>query len=356
MEKHIISSITVSEEISLREAMQRLSETALRILFVAEKDGKLIGTITDGDLRTAIIDGMGLDISVSKVMNRNFKWVSSDSANYLEEARHLMLAHKIEQIPILKEGLLKDIVLLTDIFGGEEEETPKVLLPNRIVIMAGGKGTRLDPFTKILPKPLIPLGDKPIIEIIMGKFYRYGFHKFLFTLNYKKEYIKMFLKESDFTNYEIGWVEEATFMGTAGSLSMLKGNLDDTFFVSNCDIILDADYADILRWHKSHNALITVVGCHKAVSIPYGILNIENGYLKDMTEKPGFDFIINTGVYVIEPSVIELIGGGHMDMNTLIELAVKQGNVSVYPVHEGWFDTGQWEEYRRSLDKLEGRI
>jgi len=162
----------------------------------------------------------------------------------------------------------------------------------------------------------------------------------------------MFIKENNFP-FKIDWVEENDYMGTAGSLSLLINKVKDTFFISNCDIILDADYVDILKWHKENNNLMTLIGCHKEVKIPYGILEIDNGILKNFVEKPNYDILINTGVYVLEPEVISLIPKDkYIDMNTLIELASREGKVSVYPISDGWFDVGQWDEYKKSVKEL----
>ena len=162
----------------------------------------------------------------------------------------------------------------------------------------------------------------------------------------------MFLRENNFP-YKIDWVEEDDFMGTAGSLSLLKGKINEPFFVLNCDIILNADYTDIIKWHKENNNLITLIGCHKEVKVPYGILELDDGILKSFVEKPNYDVIINTGVYILEPEIIGMIPENKsINMNTLIEDISKKGKVSVYPIHDGWMDIGQWEEYKNNLKEI----
>jgi len=335
--------------------MQKLNDTAEQILFVTDEDNKLLGTVTDGDIRRGLINGFKFSDKVEKVMSIQFTSFFCDEADKKEEAERIMLRDKIEQIPILdNKKSVVDVILWTDIFGEEKDLENKQFFTNPVVIMAGGKGTRLDPFTKILPKPLIPIGDKPIIEIIMEKFFRQGFQNFIFTLNYKREYIKMFLKETSFP-YNIDWVEEDDFMGTAGSLSLLKDKINEPFIVLNCDMILNADYADIIKWHKENNNIVTLIGCHKEVKVPYGILELNDGILKSFVEKPNYDVIINTGVYILEPEIIDMIPyNKSIDMNTLIDEVSKKGKVSVYPVHEGWIDIGQWEEYKNGLKEIEG--
>lgn len=352
MDKAKLESLLITPDATIKQAMQRLHDTAERILFVVDEQKKLIGTITDGDIRSGIIiKGFSLNTAIQKVMNEDFKWVEAESPNIADKVKRLMLAHKIEQIPILKDGMIVDVILWIDLF--EEKVQKATLLSNPVVIMAGGKGTRLDPFTRILPKPLIPIGDKPVIEVIMEKFYHYGFHKFVYTLNYKKEYIKAFLKENKYP-YDIEWVEEDNFLGTAGSLFLLRDKIKETFFITNCDsLLIDVNFEDILKWHRMNNASITIIGCHNEFKIPFGVLEISNGRLEKISEKPVHDVIINTGVYVMEPHVISYLQEGKKkDMNELIDCVLKKEKVTVYPIYGNWLDIGQWEEYAKSIKEL----
>ncbi len=354
MDKAKLRDLLIYSDTTLKESMQRLNQTSEKILFVADDNDRLLGTVTDGDIRRGLINGLNFNDNIENVMFGNFAFISYDEANKKKKAKTLMLEKVIEQIPILDKNMrVIDVILWTDIFGEEKALESKLFFTNPVVIMAGGKGTRLDPFTKILPKPLIPIGEKPIIEIIMEKFYKQGFQNFIFTLNYKKEYIKMFLRENNFP-YKTDWVEEDDFMGTAGSLSLLRDKINEPFFVLNCDIILSADYIDIIKWHKENNNLMTLIGCHKEVKVPYGILELDDGILKSFVEKPNYDVIINTGVYILEPEIIDMIPDNKfINMNTLIEVVSKKGKVSVYPIHDGWMDVGQWEEYKNCLREIE---
>lgn len=353
MDETKLRTLLIPTDTTLKQSMQRLNETAEKILFVVDENDKLLGTVTDGDIRRGLTNGLNFSDNIGKVMFEDFVSIPNDEPDGKKSAKRLMIEKVIEQIPILdKNKSVVDVMLWTDIFGEEKALENKQFFTNAVVIMAGGKGTRLDPFTKILPKPLIPIGEKPIIEIIMEKFYNQGFQNFIFTLNYKKEYIKMFLRENSFP-YKIDWVEEEDFMGTAGSLSLLKDNINEPFFVLNCDIILNADYTDIIKWHKENNNIVTLIGCHKEVKVPYGILELEDGILKSFVEKPNYDVIINTGVYILEPEIFDMIPcNKSIDMNTLIDEVSKKGKVSVYPVHDGWIDIGQWEEYKNGLKEI----
>lgn len=353
MDKEKLKTLLISKNTMIKQAMQRLNETGERILFVVDGHNRLLGTVADGDIRRGLINGSKFIDVVKNIMRRQYISFYYKDPDKKAKARAIMIGEKIEQIPLLnKKGVIIDIILWTDIFAPKRTEKRKKFFTNPVVIMAGGRGTRLAPFTRILPKPLIPIEEKPVIEIIMEKFHNKGFNNFIYTLNYRKEYIKAFIRENSFP-YNIEWVEEDEFMGTAGSLSLLKNKINETFFVSNCDIILNADFADILNWHREEKNLITLLGCHREVKIPYGVLELEDGKLKNFKEKPNYDVIINTGVYVLEPEVISLIPKNKsIDMNTLIEFASSKGRVSVYPISEGWFDIGQWDDYAKNLKEL----
>ena len=353
MDKTKLKSLLSTVDATIKQAMKQLSDGGGKILFVVDKNEKLIGTVTDGDIRRGIIKGYGFSERIESLMKREFLSIKVDMQDKEEYVKSLILKTKIEQIPVLDgNGIIVDVILWTDILAGKKQLRANKLHSNRIVIMAGGKGTRLDPFTKIFPKALIPIGNKPVIEIIMERFFQYGFHKFIYTLNYKKEYLKLFLKENNFP-YCIDWVEEEDYLGTAGSLALLRDKITETFFVVNCDSLLDIDFQEILNWHKEHKAAMTIVGCHNEVKIPFGVLQLSDGRLEKILEKPAHDVIINTGVYVMESHIISYISeGSQIDMNKLIDIVAKKEKISVFPIYGGWFDIGQWDEYKKSIGKL----
>jgi NDP-sugar pyrophosphorylase family protein len=291
-------------------------------------------------------------------MKTTFISVPASCSDIRKKAKALMQQHVIERIPVInKDGAVVDVILWLDYLKTESEGyDSKTPLQTPVVIMAGGKGTRLDPFTKILPKPLIPLGEKPIIEHIMDRFYRYGFYKFIVIINYKKEIIKMYFGENSLP-YTVEFVEEPEYYGTAGGAYLLKKKLDETFIVTNCDTILDGNYLDFLNWHKEKQNILTIIGAHKEVTVPYGVLYMEDGCFRDINEKPKFDLFINTGTYIFEPEVLECIQEGeHLDMDRLLDRVkgMYQDGVGVYPHWDGWFDIGQWDEYKKSLEWIEG--
>jgi NDP-sugar pyrophosphorylase family protein len=220
------------------------------------------------------------------------------------------------------------------------------------VIMAGGKGTRLDPFTRILPKPLIPIGDKSIIEIIIDKFLKYQINHFIVSVNEKSKIIKSYFEELN-PPYSISYIHEPKPLGTAGSLKYLDKKDCHSIIVTNCDIIIDADYADLVDSHLKDNNDITLVASMKQYKIPYGVCEIENGgALKTIIEKPEYNFLVNTGMYIIKTESLKLVPfEEYFHMTHLIEkVKAAGGKIGVYPISESsWIDTGEWEEYKNAL-------
>lgn len=357
MDRDKLQSIYIPLTAMIKEAVKQLNDTARKTLLVTDSHERLIGTITDGDIRRGILTGCGFNEPVEKIMCRDYIALDYTDPDIKLRARDIMIQHNIPAVPLLDhQDRVKGVVFLADVIGGQEIKKARRVYDHRVVVMAGGKGTRLDVFTKVFPKSLIPIGDKPAIEFIMERFYACGFHKFTYTLNYKKEYVKLFLKEKQFpSDYEIDWVEEDKFLGTAGSLSLLQQSMTDTFFVVNCDTVLNIDFSEVLAWHKERSAALTVIGCHNEVDIPFGVLAHTNGTLEKIHEKPSHDVIVNTGVYIMEPRVLTYLQPGQpIDMNELINKIATKETVSIYPVYSrDWFDIGQWDTYKRSTKFLE---
>jgi NDP-sugar pyrophosphorylase family protein len=221
--------------------------------------------------------------------------------------------------------------------------------------MAGGKGTRLDPFTRVLPKPLIPIGDKAVIEIIIDSFLGYGVTAFHISINHKAKLIKSFFEELHPT-YSVKFIEEDQPLGTIGGLRALIGLVDGPLIVTNCDIIVRADYADLVHTHEKDGNDITVVASLKDYNIPYGVCELEaGGRLKRIIEKPHYDLLVNTGMYVLRSDILSLIPENRMCHATeLIDIVVRNGGkIGVFPISEkAWLDTGEWAEYRRAVQAL----
>ncbi|MCX5782693.1 MAG: nucleotidyltransferase family protein [Elusimicrobia bacterium] len=285
-------------------------------------------------------------------MNKNPITLKEDYK--VEEAKELMLKKQIECIPVLGSGnRIVSAIWWHDIFDKKTKSKKKINLP--VVLMAGGEGTRLSPFTKVLPKPLMLIGEKPISEIIMERFSEYDCRLFYMSVNYKSNIIKAYF--DDFKHpYKINYINEKKPLGTAGCLSLLKNKIKTTFFVSNCDIVIEADFSDIISFHKQNRNQITLVGSMKHYTIPYGICKTgKDGKLNVIEEKPEYDYLVNTGMYVLEPSVFKFVPNGKaFHMTDLINSCMTTGkNVGVYPISEkSWIDIGQLEELKNTLKRF----
>ena len=225
--------------------------------------------------------------------------------------------------------------------------------PNKVVIMAGGKGTRLDLFTKILPKPLIPVGEKPIIGHIMDNFSKYGFSSFLISLNYKAEMIKIYFSDNHH-EYHIDYIQEEDYLGTAGALKLAREKLCDTFIVTNCDVIIDTNIERLFNYHKENENHATILSTVRNIKIPYGVLMSDKANLQAIIEKPEYNFVINSGIYVLDPEIINLISEKQpIDMPDLLIYAKDKGyKVQIFPMTCSWFDVGEWGEYKRAVEHM----
>jgi len=354
----MIKKLLVHNDITIVEAMKRLDETAEKVLFVVDKDAKLLGTLTDGDIRRYLLSGRNLQDSIADVYNKSPKFLSENDKS-AEEIRDIFLKYKLLLIPVVdQEKRIIDILYWDKIFSeaGKKRPRKRRALKVPVVIMAGGKGTRLDPFTKILPKPLIPIGDKPIIEVIMDKFSEYGVKEFYVTLSHKSKVIKAYFEEFKI-KYKITYIDEDKPLGTAGGLKYLPSSVSGPIFVSNSDILIEEDYGKILKFHKKNKNEITIVASVKNYNIPYGVCEIENGgILKAIKEKPNFSFLVNTGMYIVNSSALSLIPDGEFyHITQLIEDVKNRGErIGVFPVSESaWMDVGEWEKYRETLKRFD---
>lgn len=352
MKAEQMESFLIFPDNTVVEAMQKIDSNARGILFVIEKDRRLSGVLTDGDIRRWLIKTGDLSGAVGLVMNRHPKVAKSHD---LIEARQYMERHSIRALPVIGAGGgIEDILFLET----KEQALPKPdnsLKGVPVVIMAGGKGTRLYPYTKILPKPLIPIGDIPIMERIVHKFLEYGVCQFYATVNYRKNMIKSYFSESR-EDYAIQYVEEDMPLGTAGSLRLIEEDFDMPFIITNCDILIHADYGDIYRYHKESGNEMTIVTALKNIEVPYGVIHSkENGAVETIEEKPRLSYFVNTGMYILNPEVRkEIPKDAFFHMTDLADALLSQNRkVGMYPISEDSFlDMGEFEEMRRMEEKL----
>ncbi|CEO87784.1 sugar phosphate nucleotidyltransferase [Syntrophaceticus schinkii] len=250
-----IKKVLVGPNISIKEALKKMDQSTLQVLIIVDDIEKVLGIVTDGDVRRAVINNIDFTNPIRLIMNPHPITIQFPIEK--QKALQEMRKHGISHLPVVNENKqIKDLLLLNDFIKDGEPIYLQKTTP--VVIMAGGKGTRLDPFTKILPKPLIPLDNKPIIEVVMDKFRKYGFTNFIVSLNYKAELIKMYFAENP-TNFDIDFITEESFLGTAGGLALAKDKIKDTFILSNCDVITDANLDSLLKYHKERQGIATIL-------------------------------------------------------------------------------------------------
>ena len=352
MNKELVKRRTITPSTTLLDAMKKMDEVKVKNLFVFLEE-KFCGLVTIGDIQRAIIKSIPLTEQVGKILNTTKIYASvDDTIDEIKEKMHQIWA---DCMPVLdKKGNLKDIVFWKDVSGNDvQSERQAIDLP--VVIMAGGKGTRLKPITNIIPKPLIPVGDKTILEEIMDQFEGIGCQKFYMSVNYKSDMMRFYLDQLEH-HYEIDFFEETMPLGTIGSVSLLKGKINTPFFVSNCDIIIDQDYRDVYEYHQNNHNDLTIVTAVKSFRIPYGVIETgEDGLMTGLQEKPEQTYMINTGVYILNPDLIDEIPEGEFfHITHLMEkIKARGGRVGCFPVSEhAWKDMGEWPEYLKMIDVL----
>jgi len=352
-----VQSFLVPQDHSIRQAMEQLEKTEEKIVFVVDTESRLIGSLTDGDIRRWILSDGDLKAQVIRVCNRTPCVVQNGFG--ADQIRAEMIAKNLICIPVVNSS--REIIRLVfwkELFQNEAQSKKKQRLSLPVVIMAGGLGTRLAPFTNVLPKPLIPVGDRTVIEIIIDQLHSYGLNQFILSINYKSKIIKSFFEELA-PPYSVSFLEEHEQRGTAGSLRELYSPIPQNLIVTNCDIVIQADLAELISFHDDNQYDLTLVASVKDYHIPYGVCELEKGGgLARIAEKPQYSFLVNTGMYVVRRDRLNLIPEqSKLDMTDFIEqLKNSGGRVGVFPIGENaWIDTGEWTEYRKALDSL-GRL
>ena len=352
MKAEQLNKFLISSESTVVEAMQKIDSNARGILFVIDARQRLTGVITDGDIRRWLIRTGDLQALIEKFMNTAPKKIAKKEQNI---AKSLMQQYSITALPVVTaKGVVSDIIFREE-KSAVHKDIKGTLKDVPVIIMAGGKGTRLYPYTKILPKPLIPIGDIPIMERIITRFCEYEVRHFYATVNYRKNMIKSYFSENE-RDYSVHYVEEDKPLGTAGSLRLIQEEFDKPFIVTNCDILIHADYEDIYRYHKESGNELTIVTALKNIVVPYGVIHSsENGVVQSMEEKPKLSYFVNTGMYILNSELKkEIPEDTFFHMTDLTDKLLKENRqVGMYPISEDSFlDKGEFEEMRRMEEKL----
>lgn len=338
-----VSEICLNYEETLLNALKNLEKNNAQIVLVIDKKGKLLGTISDGDIRRNLIVGNSLKTKVTEIMNKNF--ISLDEDYSKQNILEIMRIKDINQIPIIdKDGKVFDIVLLRELIKNTKN------YDNPVLIMAGGIGSRLMPFTENCPKPMLKVGEKPILEILLERLIENGFRNFYISVNYLKEQIIDYFNDGKKWNVNIRYLKEKKRLGTAGALSLLPKNLKEPFIVMNGDILTKFNIYQLLDFHKKNHSFATICAREYEFKIPFGVIQSNGIELSEIVEKPTYKSFVNAGVYAFEPQVLKIIKSNEsLDMPELIE-RIKNSNkkINVCPIHEYWIDIGRHETLNKA--------
>ena len=342
-----IDEIKINQNASIKEALEVIDKGAIKVAVVLSDDGLLLGMLNDGDIRRALLKGMSLGDSIAGIINKHP--VVANINDTKERILELANEKKLHQIPIISNGKL---IGIQDI---REFLTPKNK-PNKVILMVGGLGTRLRPLTNDVPKPMLDVGNKPILHTIVENFAKYGYTDIIMCVNYKSEIIKEYFGNGDKFGVKIEYVLESQRMGTAGALSLLKERPKDDFFVMNGDLLTNVNFEYLHEYHKDSNALASICIRKYEMQVPYGVVNVRANKVTSIEEKPTQSFFVSAGIYMFSPIVLDFIPKGvFYDMPTLFsELLKHDFPIHPFPIREYWLDIGRMDEYRRANDEYEG--
>jgi dTDP-glucose pyrophosphorylase len=330
----------------MKDVVQNLTASGWRLCLVVDTDGRLVGIVSDGDIRRGLLAGKGLDASVVDLMNQVF--VSAASSSGLGELEALAREREVSHIPILE-----DLGTPTGLFI-DQVDPPGSPLPNTVVVMAGGAGMRLRPLTEKTPKPMLSVAGKPMVQHTIEALKAEGFRNFVLSLNYLGEQIEEYFGDGSALGVRVSYVKENEPLGTAGALSLLPQNFDDPIIVVNADVLLSAKVSGMLDYHNSHNAEVTVGVKVLETQIPFGVVDVVGSRITGMTEKPVYRDFVNAGVYVLEPEVLKGVARGvRLDMPDLVDGRLSGERVYAFPLHESWRDLGHigdLEDARRDYE------
>lgn len=342
---------TVYKEASVRDAIELMSKNHAPAVAIIDTDKTLLGLFTNGDMRHFFLGGGSLSTPVIQAMNTTpFCFESEEAINHAKRTHPYVvypLVDREKKLIALAFNSEDDMMMAEDALDG---------VP--LVIMAGGKGTRLYPYTKILPKALVPIGDTSIAERIIEQFSSRGCKDVWFILNHKADMVKSYFEGIE-TDYSVHFLTEQEFRGTGGGLALLKGHINSTFIVSNCDILVDDDLVCAYRTHKELGDDVTYVSAMMNTSIPYGVIETDDeGYVTGLKEKPEFSFLVSTGVYIVEPHVLDYIKDGEaLDFPDIVKRCMQDGGkVGVFPVPESsWIDIGELNKMQLATQRFESK-
>ena len=340
-----IEVIKLKQNATIKEALGIIDSGAMQIALVVDDNDKLIGTLTDGDIRRGILRGLDLDSSIETIVFKEPAVAKISSTK--EEILKIALSKKLHQIPIVDDnGIVLDLKEI------EELVEPKIKT-SRVILMVGGLGTRLRPLTQDTPKPMLKVGNKPILQTIVEKFAEYGFVNITMCVNFNASIIRDYFGDGREFGVNIDYVLEQKRMGTAGALSLLKERPSEPFFVMNGDLLTNVNFEHIFNYHMLNKATATMCVREYDYEVPYGVVEMNDNKIKQIVEKPVQKFFVSAGIYMLSPEILDLIPKNEFyDMPTLFEKLIKLSkNVVSFPIREYWLDIGRMEEYQRANEE-----
>lgn len=334
--------VLITPDATIQEAIETIDREGLRIVLVVDHQGKLLGTITDGDVRRALIKHKSLESPVSEIMNANPKFaeIHESKARLIQ----LMEQGNLLHMPLLKDGVLVGLETLQHLMVAPRYDNP-------VFLMAGGFGTRLKPLTDNCPKPLLKVGGKPILETILESFIEYGFHRFYISTHFMPEMIRAYFGDGSKWGVSIEYIHESSPLGTGGALGLLPKDLPNLpLIMMNGDVLTKVDFEKLLAYHVDHDAIATMCVREYSYQVPYGVIKSEGHRIVSMVEKPSYKFFVNAGIYVLDPAVVQKVTVDQcIDMPTLLEQQIGENAfVSMFPLHEYWLDIGKMNDFEKA--------
>jgi dTDP-glucose pyrophosphorylase len=348
MDQSRFEQIFISPGATIRQAIESIDAGAIEIALLVDGERRLIGTITDGDVRRALLSGAGLDATIDEIVHRDP--VTAPEGTDAETLLALMKTSGIDQVPLLSDGRVVDVAFIRDLVGAHSEVDAGS--DNPVVLMAGGRGTRLYPLTEQTPKPMLPVGDRPLLEHVIGQVRDAGFSRVLIAVNYRAESIEEHFQDGSRYGVRIDYLRENEPLGSAGALRLAGAELDRPFVVMNADLVTNVNLAALMRFHRQEGNALTVGVRQYALELPYGVAELADTRIVSLNEKPTHTFFVNAGIYAVDPHVMELMaerGDERFDMTDVIAAALAaELRVGGFPIREYWIDIGQLADYQRA--------
>ncbi|MEA3315595.1 MAG: nucleotidyltransferase family protein [Campylobacterota bacterium] len=338
--------IILNQNSTIKEALIKIDMGAMQIGLVVDEDDKLIGTLTDGDIRRGLINNLELKDNIETIIFRNPTICTIDDTK--EKIIQTAIAKKIHQVPIVdNDGKLVDLKEIAELL---KQKT----VSNKVVLMVGGLGTRLRPLTENIPKPMLKVGNKPILETIISNFKKYGFINIILCVNYKSDIIKNYFKDGSEFGVKIEYIYENKRMGTAGALSLIKDKLDEPFFVMNGDLLTNINFENMMNYHISNRATATMGVREYDFQVPYGVVNTDENNILSIEEKPVYNFFVSGGVYILNSDILEYIPDDkYYDMPTLFDKLIENKHKTIsFSISEYWLDIGRIEEFEKANNEF----